>query len=268
MGIPLLSGRDVAWSDTPDRPRTAVVNRTLAEREWPGVDPIGKRLSIGGDPEQDPNAWVSVVGVVGDAKRTDLEGPMRPAVYLSLPSFTIPFTGALIRSEAGEAAIASAVHQAVRSLDPELPAGNSETVESILQRTTGQPRFRAYLIAAFAGIALLLAGVGLYGLISYTVAQRVPEIGVRLALGATPKQVGSLIVRQGVSLALAGVVVGLIGALAATRLIEGLLFSVSATDPVVYAGLAAVLLLIAALACYVPARRAMKVDPLTALRAE
>ena len=268
LGIPMLAGRDLAWNDTPDRPRVAVINRTLAEREWPGEDPIGKRISIGGDPDRDPSAWVTVVGLAADAKRSDLEGPQQPAVYLPLPTFTIPFSAAIVRSDAGEAAVAQAVHAAVRSLDPQLPAGNSDTVERVLERTTGQPRFRAVLIATFAGMALILAGVGLYGLISYTVAQRIPEIGVRLALGATPAQVRGLIVRQGVVLALGGIVLGIFGALAATRLLEGLLFSVSATDPVVYSGLAAMLLTIAALACYVPARRAMKIDPLSALRAE
>jgi predicted permease len=268
MGIAFLGGRDVAWTDTRDRPRVAVVNRRLADRAWPGQDPIGKRLSIGGDPDRDPNAWVSVVGLVADSKRSDLEGPPAPAIYLPLPTFTIPFTAALVRSEAGEAAVATAVHDAVRALDPSLPAGRAETIERVLERTTGQPRFRALLITAFAAIALLLAGVGLYGLISYTVAQRVPEIGVRLALGATPGQVGRLIVRQGLGLAALGVGLGIIGALGVTRLIEGLLFSVSATDPVVYSALAVLLLSIAALACYLPARRAMRVEPMTALRSD
>ena len=148
---------------------------------------------------------------------------------------------------------------AERILDP-------ETIERVLQRATGQPRFRAMLITAFAIVALVLAGVGLYGLVSYTVAQRVPEIGVRLALGATPAQVGRLIVGQGLTLVVAGIVAGLAGALAATRLLQGLLFSVSATDPVVYSALPALLLVIAAIACYVPARRAMRVDPVGALR--
>jgi putative ABC transport system permease protein len=267
MQIPLLRGRDVELTDTRDRPSVVVINQTLAEREWPNEDPIGKRLSIGGDPD-DPSSWLTVVGVVGDSRRSNLEAPPPAAVYLSHSMFTIPFSGAVIRSEQGEAAVASAVHQAVRSLDASLPAGNSDTIESVLARRTGQPRFRALLIAAFAAVALLLAGVGLYGVISYTVAQRIPEIGVRLALGATPGQVGRLIVRQGVTLALVGVALGIVGALAATRLLEGLLYSVSPTDPVVYSALAAVLLTIAALACYIPARKAMKIDPLVALRAE
>jgi putative ABC transport system permease protein len=268
MEIPMLRGRDVALSDTADRPRVAVINQTLADREWPNQDPIGKRLAIGADPDSDPTAWLSVIGVVRDSKRSDLQGPVRPAVYLPHTTFTVPFMGALVRSELGEAAVANAVHDAVRSLDRDLPAGRSETIESVLQRRRGEPRFRAVLITAFAAVALLLAGIGLYGLISYTVAQRVPEIGVRLALGATPSQVGRLIVGQGVTLAGVGVVLGVIGALAATRLIRGLLFSVSTTDPVIYSALAALLLTIAVLACYLPARRAMRVDPMTALRSE
>jgi putative ABC transport system permease protein len=205
---------------------------------------------------------------VGDSKRSDLEGAQEPAVYLSHAAFTLPFMGAIVRSDLSEGAITRAVREAVRSLDPELPVENADTVETILERTTGQPRFRATLVAAFAAVALMLAAVGLYGLISYTVAQRVPEIGVRLALGATPAQVGGLVVRQGLGLAIAGVALGIVGALGTTKLIEGLLYSVSATDPVVYSALAALLLAIAALACYLPARRAMRVDPMAALRSD
>jgi putative ABC transport system permease protein len=261
MGIPLLKGRDVELTDTRDRPGVIVINQTLAEREWPNQDPIGKRLSIGG-------GMLSVIGVVGDSKRSDLEGAQQAAVYMSHAAFTLPFMGAIVRSDLSEGTITSAVREAVRSLDAELPVDNSDTVETILERTTGQPRFRALLVTAFAATALVLSAVGLYGLISYTVAQRVPEIGVRLALGATPAQVGGLIVRQGLGLALAGIALGLVGALGAARVIEGLLYSVSATDPMVYSTLAGLLLSIAALACYIPARRAMRVDPMAALRAD
>jgi putative ABC transport system permease protein len=267
MGIPLLRGRELALTDTRDGPGVVVVNRTLADREWPDQDPIGKRIALGGEPT-DADSWLTVVGVVGDSKRDDLQAGPRPAVYLSVNTFTLPFMGVLVRTDAGEAAVASAVRAAVASIDPELPIDEVETVDRILERATGQPRFRAVLVGAFAAAALLLAAVGLYGLISYTVAQRVPEIGVRLALGATPQQVGRLILGQGLVLALAGVAVGLLGALAATRLLAGLLFAVSATDPTVYAVLAAVLLTIAAAACYLPTRRAMRIDPLAALRAE
>jgi putative ABC transport system permease protein len=189
-------------------------------------------------------------------------------MYLSFTSFTLPYMGAVVRSQAGEADIANAVRRAVRAVDPELPIGEVDTLERILERATGQPRFRAFLIGAFAVAALILAAVGLYGLISYTVAQRIPEIGVRLALGASPRDVGCLVVGQGLKLTVAGVVLGLIGALAVTQLLAGLLFSISATDPAIYSALALLLLVIAAIACYVPARRAMRVDPVTALRAE
>jgi putative ABC transport system permease protein len=153
-------------------------------------------------------------------------------------------------------------------LDPELPIDEVRTIERVLERVTGQPRFRALLVAAFAVAALLLAAIGLYGLISYSVGQRIPEIGVRLALGAKPSQIARLIVGQGLRLAVIGVVLGIAGALAVTRLIESLLFSISVTDPFVYTSLALLLLAIASLACYVPARRAMRIDPMTALRAE
>jgi putative ABC transport system permease protein len=268
MGIAMVSGRDVAPSDTPDRSSVVIVNQTLAAHEWPNQDAVGKRIAIGGDPESDPKAWITVIGVVADSKRSDLQAATPPAVYLPHATLTLPFMGAVVRSELSEGTVASAVREAVRSLDPDLPVDKAETIERVLQRATGQPRFRAMLITAFAIVALVLAGVGLYGLVSYTVAQRVPEIAVRLALGATPAQVGRLIVGQGLTLVVAGIVAGLTGALAVTRLLQGLLFSVSATDPVVYSALPALLLAIAAIACYVPARRAMRVDPITALRSE
>jgi putative ABC transport system permease protein len=239
----------------------------MANREWPNQDPVGRRITIGGDPA-DPQSWLTVVGVVADSKRGDLQDAPGPAAYLPHSVFTLPFMTVIVRSEAGESAVASAVRDVIRSLDPELPIDNVETAARMLEAETGQPRFRAMLITGFAITALLLAAVGLYGLISYTVAQRAPEIGVRLALGATPSQVGRLILGQGMALAAAGVVAGLAGAFAVTRLLEGLLYSTSTTDPAVYGTLAAVLLGIAALACYLPARRAMRVDPMAALRAE
>jgi putative ABC transport system permease protein len=174
----------------------------------------------------------------------------------------------VVRSEAGQAAVTSALRDSIRAVDPDLPIDDVQTIEQAMATVTGQPRFRAVLIGAFALTALVLAAVGLYGLISYIVAQRVPEIGVRLALGAHPGQVARLIMAQGLRLSAVGIVVGIAGALALAQLVQGLLFSTRATDPVVYAGIAALLLLTAALACYVPARRAMRVDPMAALRAE
>jgi predicted permease len=267
IGVPLLRGRDVSLDDTHDRPGVAVINKTMADREWPGQDPIGRRVSIGGN-LSDSESWITVVGVVADSKRDDLQAGPRPAIYLPHAMFTLPYMGVVVRSQAEEATIATAVRAAVRTLDPDLPIQEVETLDRILEHVTGQPRFRALLIGVFAAAALLLAAVGLYGLISYTVAQRSPEMAVRLALGATPAQVGRLVLGQGLALAAAGVVLGLAAAVAATRLLRGLLFSISPTDPGVYIGLATLLLAVAAIACLVPARRAMRVDPMAALRAE
>ena len=267
LGIPLLQGRDLSFADTRDGQPVIVINRTLAEREWPGQDPIGRRVVLGG-PTDDPESWLTVVGVVADSRRSSLQAAVEPAMYLALPQFVLPFMSVVVRTDAGEAAVADAMRGAVRSIDPELPIDEVRTIEQVLARATGEPRFRAVLIAAFAATALVLAAVGLYGLISYSVAQRSSEIGLRLALGARPAQVAGLVVGQGLKLALAGIGIGLAGAAGMARLLEGLLFSISATDPVVYTSLAGLLLAVTVLASYVPARRAMRVDPMTALRAE
>jgi putative ABC transport system permease protein len=267
LGIAFLQGGDVSLADGPESAAVALVNRTLAEREWPGRSALGQRVNIGGDPN-DPASWFTIVGVVGDAKRDDLSAGPKPAIYLPHARFTVPYMGVVTRTDATASAVASAVAAAVRTLDADLPIEEVQTLEHTLAETTGQPRFRALVVGVFAAMALVLAAVGLYGVVSYTVAQRVPEIGVRLALGATPGEIGRLVVGQGLALAAAGVGIGLAAALATTRLLDGLLFSVSATDPRVYGGLAALLIAVASFACYVPARRAMRVDPMAALRAD
>jgi ABC-type antimicrobial peptide transport system permease subunit len=209
-----------------------------------------------------------VVGVVGDARRADLQRAPGPTVYMTFEQFSLPFMGVVVRTAAGPEAVARSVGAAVTALDPDLPIEEARLAVDLRERSTGQPRFRAVLVLAFAATALLLAAVGLYGLISYAVTQRVPEIGIRLALGADPGQVGRQVVIGGLKLAGLGVLLGLGGAAALTRWVQGLLFGTSPTDPLVYGGLAGLLLTIAALACYVPARRAMRVDPMIALRAE
>jgi putative ABC transport system permease protein len=258
-GLRLARGRDFATSDGPDAPPVAIVNEA-ALPEFGDKDAIGAQVDLGSP--------VTVVGIVSNARRRSLDTPPRPAVYLPYTQLVLPYMGVAVRTTQGAAPIGAAVKAAVAELDPDLPVGQVKTIEQIITESTGQPRFRSFLIASFAVLALLLAAVGVYGLISFTVAQRVPEIGVRLALGASPWQVFSNVIGQGLRLAVIGVVLGLIAAAAATRLVRGLLFNTSATDPVVYASLSALLLAMAALACYVPARRAMRVDPMTALRNE
>ena len=211
---------------------------------------------------------ITVIGIVSDARRRSLDATPRPSVYLPYTQFVLPYMGAMVRTDRGTPAVASAVRAAVAQLDADLPIGDVKTMEQMIEESTGEPRFRSFLIASFAGLALLLAAVGVYGLISFTVTQRVPEIGVRLALGASPRQVFTQVIGHGLKLAVIGVVIGLIAAAGATTLVRGLLFNTSTTDPVVYGSLSALLLAMAAVACYVPARRAMRVDPMTALRSE
>lgn len=258
-GLRLIKGRDFNTGDGADGPPVALISES-AVKEFNGKDPIGEKIDLG-----EP---VTVVGVVSDVRRRSLSDPPRAAVYLPYTQFVLPYMGAMIRTAGGVAAVASAVKAAVAQIDPDLPIGDVKTMEELIADSTGEPRFRSLLIASFAGLALLLAAVGVYGLISFTVAQRVPEIGVRLALGASPWQVFRLVIGSGLRLAGVGVLVGLAAAFGAARLVSGLLFNTSTTDPFIYVSLSLLLLTISALACYVPARRAMKVAPMTALRSE
>jgi putative ABC transport system permease protein len=258
-GVRLLRGRDFADTDGPGAPLVALISESVV-KEFGGKDPIGQQIDLGDG--------ATIVGIVSDARRRSLDQPPRPAVYLPYTRFMLPYFGAMIRTDRGAAAVTPVLKQIVAELDPDLPLGDTHTIEQIIDSSTGEPRFRSYVIAGFAILALLLAGVGVYGLISFTVTQRVPEIGVRLALGASPRQVFGQVIGQGVKLAVIGIIAGLAAAAGATTLVRGLLFNTSATDPAVYLSLSLLLLAIAALACYVPARRAMRVDPMTALRSE
>ena len=258
-GVRLLAGRDFSEADGPGAPLVALINES-AIKEFGGKNPIGEKIDLGGE--------ATVVGIVSDTRRRSLDQPPRPAVYLPYSRFVLPYMGALIRTDRGTAAVASTVKAIVADIDRDLPIGDVTTIEEIIAGSTGEPRFRSFLIGGFALLALLLAGVGVYGLISFTVTQRVPEIGVRLALGASPRRVFAQVIGQGVKLALIGIALGLVTAAAASTLVSSLLFNTSTTEPLVYIALPVLLLAMAALACYVPARRAMRVDPMTALRSE
>ena len=259
VGVRLMKGRDFNDGDGPKSAPVVLISES-AVKEFGGKDPIGQKIDMGDG--------FTVIGIVSDARRRSLDMPPRAAIYLPFTQFVLPYMGAIVRTEHGAGAVASAVKAAVAQVDPDLPIGDVKTMEQIIEESTGEPRFRSFLIASFAVLALLLAAVGVYGLISFTVTQRVPEIGVRLALGASPRQVFTQVIGQGLRLAAIGVVLGLVAAAAATTLVRGLLFNTSATDPVVYGALAVLLLAVAGFACYVPARRAMRVDPMTALRSE
>ncbi|HEV2492031.1 MAG TPA: ABC transporter permease [Terriglobia bacterium] len=267
LGIPLLRGRLFDAHDTADAPHVAVIDQSLARATWPNQDPIGKKIEFGnmdGDVR-----LLTVVGVVGDVRDRSLERPPEPTVYVNYRQRLRPggdFT-VVMRASAPPASVLPAVRKIVRELDPdEVP--RLHTFEQVFSASLETRRFNLMLIGVFAGAALLLAAVGIYGVMAYWVARRRREIGVRMALGAVPGDVLRLVLSHSSWTIAAGLVLGLAGSLALTRTMKSLLFDVSAADPVTFAGVALLLAGVALLACYIPARRAMKVDPMVALRYE
>jgi len=262
MGIPLRRGRDILETDVPDAPLVALINETLARTLWPGQDPVGRRLLF------ETHVSAQVVGVVGDIHASGLDVPPSPVFFISaLQSPITPFSLA-IRTRVAPLNLAAAVRRAIWSVDPNQPIADVASMDQILDKEVFSRRVETVLLAAFALVALLLAVVGLYGVLEYQVGAQIPEIGVRMALGASPSDVLGNIVGRGLRLGAIGVLAGAAGALALSRLIADFLFGVKASDPVTYAVVACVLLATVAVAAYVPARRAMQVDPMAALRQE
>jgi putative ABC transport system permease protein len=269
MGIPLQRGRVFDQRDNAESTPALIVNRRLAEQFWPGEDPTGKRLKIG--PADSPNPWATVVGVVGDVRQVGLYGEQLSELYAPYAqerrSWLAP-RDLVVRTRGDAASVAAQVREAVWAVDKDQPVSNIRTMNQVLAAAISRERFQMLLLSLFAALALVLACVGLYGVISYAVAQRTHEIGVRMALGAQPRDVLALVVRQGMALTFAGLLLGIVGGLAVTRVMSDLLFGVTTTDAVTFMSVAGLLVVVAFLACYVPARRATKVDPLIALRYE
>ncbi len=265
MGVPLVAGRTFTESDGVKAPEVAIVNGALARKYWPGENAVGKRIRFDNSPDR---PWRTIVGVVGDVRQLGLDQQAPPILYIPYAQFPLPFTDIIVRSTAPRSTIAALVRARLREVDPDLPPGEMTTLDAVLGMAVAQPRFRAVLISAFAVVALVLAAVGVFGLISYSVTQRMREIGIRIALGAQPRQVLAALFREGIVLATIGTAIGLAGALAAGRLLSAFLFGVRASDPLTLAAVVVLLLAVAALATYVPARRALRVDPIAALRTE
>ncbi|HKQ77449.1 MAG TPA: ABC transporter permease [Blastocatellia bacterium] len=264
MGIPLLRGRGFTEQDGANAPLVALINRAAAQRLWPNEDPLGKRIRLGAP----DNPLRSVVGVVGDVNHYDLETAPDLQVYVPHAQWTDSYMQLVIHGAAEPGSLIGAVRKSIHALDPDAPIHNVATMRQLVSASVAQRRFTLLLIAVFAAVALLMAAIGLYGVTAYSVTQRAKEIGVRVALGARRADVLRLVVAQGLRLVALGVALGLMSALALTRLMKKLLFEVSATDPVTFAGIALLLALVALLACWLPARRATKVDPMIALRCE
>ncbi|MCI0392112.1 MAG: ABC transporter permease [Acidobacteria bacterium] len=266
MGIPLLSGRFFNESDNDKGQQVIIVNTSLARRHFPREDPIGKRIKF--DKPQDQGMWRTIIGVVNDEKQDGLGAEVKPEIYQShLQSAQSQMT-LIVRAGAVPQPLVSAIREEIRALDRSLALYNVKTMRVAIYESVARERFITLLLIVFAVLALTLASVGIYGVMSYSVTQRTHEIGVRMALGAQKRDVLKLIVAQGGTLASFGVAVGLISAFAMTRLMKSLLFGVTATDPVTFIAVALLLTAVALLACYVPARRAAKVDPMVALRDE
>jgi len=267
LGIPVLRGRSFDARDVQKAPEVAVVSDTLAKRYWPGEDPIGRRISFGTD-EKGETSWTTIVGIAADVRQRGLHTEPRAEIYVSSMQSPSRYASLIVRSSLDAVGLAASVRREVQAVDGDIPLYDVKTMREVLDGSLAARRFNMALLALFAAVAVLLAAVGLYGVLAYMVTQRTHEIGVRMALGARPRDVLRLVVGQGMALTLVGVLVGVVGALALTRLLSSLLVGVAATDPWTFGMVAVLLSGVACLACYVPARRAARVDPLIALRYE
>ncbi|HEX8184224.1 MAG TPA: ABC transporter permease [Blastocatellia bacterium] len=267
MGLRLLSGREFNEQDVRDAPLVCIIDQNFAEQYWPGQDPIGKRMKYGGANPDNP--WATIVGVVANVKYQGLDQES-PRVQTYMPYTQSTFLGAslVIRTAGDPARLAAAVRSEVMALDPDLPVFDVRTMNDVLKESVAPRRLYMTLLGLFAGVAVTLAAIGLYGVMSYSVTQRTHELGIRMALGARQRDVLRLVVGQGMALAFAGIALGVIGAFGLTWLLSSLLFSVSATDPIIFIAIPLILAGVALGASFVPARRATKVDPMVALRYE
>jgi putative ABC transport system permease protein len=266
LGTPLVRGRFFADSDAVESQRVALIDEAAARRFWPNEDPLGRRVKQGGRASNAP--WATIIGVVGNVKTEGFDQPDHPHLYLSAlqnPGYAM---AVYLRAEGDPASLTQALREQVRAVDPDLPVFGERTMDDVVGASLARRRFALQVVGGFGVLALLLAGVGVYGVVAYSVSRRTREIGIRLALGASSGAILRWVFGHGMRLTLLGTAAGLVGAFLLTRLLRGLLFGVETTDPVTYAGLAILLAAVALLACYIPARRATKVDPMVALRHE
>lgn len=265
LGIPLLAGRDFSRADGADAPAVAIVNEALVRRHFPDVDPLRQalRLDYGDDAEPIP-----IVGVVGSIRYGGYDSEAVPEVYMSFEQLTLPFTSVVVRAAADPDDLVAAVRAKVLEIDPDQPVYRVQTLAGLMSNTLVQPRFSSRLLSLFAAVALLLAAAGVFGVISYAVTQRTREFGIRMALGAQAAEVRAMVLRHGSLLAAVGITAGLAGAAVLARLIDSSWVGVDANDPAVFAAVPAILIVVALLAAYLPARRATRVDPIIALRSD
>jgi len=266
MGIPLRQGRAFTDRDNVEAPGVAIINEAAARRFWGNEDPLGKRIKQGRPESQNP--WVSIVGVIASTSHTALDVGAQPEIYLPYLQNISPSFALVARGSSDVGAFAAAVRREVSEADRDLPVSNLKPMEALIANSVALPRLYTLLLSIFAGVALILAAVGIYGVMSYSVSQRTQEIGVRMALGAQQRDIYKLVLGQSMLLIAVGLAAGLILSLILTRALSSLLYEVSATDPVTFAIITVVLIGVALLASYLPARRAARVHPMVALRQE
>lgn len=266
MRIPLLRGRFFSEQDSPSSPKVALISETLARRYFPNQDPIGRQMKFGFPPNTDVSR--EIVGIVGDVRDESLGRKPGPMMYVPFSQAPLYGGEVVVRSSLSASIVTAGIRQSTHAIDKDLPVTDIESFPDALGESISQERFRTFLLGSFSAIALVLAAVGIFGVMSYSASQRTHEIGIRMALGAEPRNILRLVLGQGAKLALFGLGVGIVAAFLLARLMSSLLYGVSATDPITFSIVAVVFLGVAMLACYIPARRAMKIDPMVALRCE
>ncbi len=264
MGITLLAGRDVSEADTENREPVAVINETFARQIYPGDNPLGRRfiLNLGNEKPHE------IIGVVGDVRLASLDGEIRPTAYLSSRQYAFGMMTYVVRTTADPARLAPAAVRVIRDIDPQLPVSAVRPLDEVFAESIARPRLTAVAMSVFAGAALLLAALGVYGIVAYSVSQRTREFGIRVALGAQPTQIIGMVVGQNLRVVGWGLGLGLLCAVPATRLLRGLLFQVGPNDPATFIAIAVTLTLVAVVASYLPARSGTRVDPAVTLKAE
>jgi putative ABC transport system permease protein len=265
MGIPLLRGRNFSETEQTQPKRVILINEALARKYFPNQDPLGQRLDVVMFDDPTPT---EIIGIVGNVRYDTLIDEAPPAVYFSHSDLTYSFMTVVVRTDGDPTAIAPAIQREIRALDPNQPVSDVRTMDQVMSEWVARSRFNTMLLGLFAGLATLLSAVGIFGVMNYSVALRTRELGLRLAVGAQPRQVLLLVLRQGLLLTVVGVLLGLVAAFALTRLLSGLLFGVTAVDVTTFSSISVLLVIVSLLACYLPARRAMRIDPLSALRYE
>src|SRR5262245_57687140 len=268
MQIPLKRGRLFTDEDTRAAPRVVIVDEYMAQQLWPNGDAVGKRIRTGGIDANPDAPWITVVGVVGRIKQDTLDSDSRMAMYLAHTQYGSRAMNVVLRSQVEPTGLAAAARKEIRELDPDLPVYNVRTMTDRVDESLARRRFSMLLLSIFAALASGLAAVGIYGVVAYFVSQGTRELGIRMALGATPGEIRALVVRQALVIVGTGVAIGVAGALTVARLMRSLLFGIGIADPITFASIPVLLALVALAASYVPARRAARIDPMLALRHE